>query len=860
MSRLYTFLFTDIVGSTPKWEKHPQEMAESLALHNTVCLRVFQEFGGDVFKSLGDGFGVAFERPEDGVKAAVATQKALADQTWTVPGGMEVRIGVCCGSAESTLGDYFGPAVNRVARLCGLASGGQTLVSRSAWELSRAQVAGEVRSRDLGEVRLKGIDTPEPVTQVWLEGLREDFPGLAGKRAVLNPPRHNLPLLGKRFVGRVSERLDLAGRLTAQGQRLVTLRGPGGIGKTTLAKVVGQDALDDFPGGVWFVECEVAATRSDIFSAIVSALSLDPHGQSSEEAVESALASARRLLILDCFEGVVEHSGLVDELMAWAPDTRILVTSRILLGLRHEHEVELRPLSNEKNADGLSDGVTLFQDAARQARPEFTVTRANRGLVERVVQCVDSVPLGLILAAGRLRYLSLEELAAEIEESALSVTKGAVTAFGRHADWSLVLRSTMDRLETDDRKMAAKFAWFQSGFTLADARGVFPDHPDIFGLIVRLRDNSVLTGTVRSGSMRYRELDTVREYFRDALAPEEASELTRSMVRYFSAKALAVGKAFESGDWAVASRSMVEDLASYRAVTTWAEALGDHDSVVRLTESLARAFVESGLTDEFNKLADASLVSAGVLGLDSLQVLILGLKGAVARRSGKVEDAIRNWQARADACGASGDLDSQADSLVDVANVAYDSGMLDRAEAALAAFSVVAPQVTNALVLLSGRVLHAKFLARSGQQQAALDLLEGVEETLRRTDPDQLSLFVYQGYCETLLACGLAKKSEAIAREWLSLSLSGGMVHWSMVALACLGDSHEALGDVESARMAWNAVLAARSRVARARFTSFQTRLSAFVSRNPPPPEVDPGRAVVEMGWEELAHLCLQTR
>ena len=245
-----TLLFSDIEGSTRLWEDNLEAMSVALARHNDLMRSTIERWHGYVFKTVGDSFCAAFSDPSDGVEAALAAQQALAAEVWPEPVTMRVRMGLHTGVCEERDGDYYGPTVNRTARLAATAHGGQTVLSATTAELVRDSVPEGVVMRDLGEHRLKDLGRPERVFQVDARGLGTEFPPL---RSLDNPELgNNLPVQLTSFIGRQAELGEV--RTLLEGSRLVTLTGAGGSGKSRLALQAAVEQLDESGQGVWLVE------------------------------------------------------------------------------------------------------------------------------------------------------------------------------------------------------------------------------------------------------------------------------------------------------------------------------------------------------------------------------------------------------------------------------------------------------------------------------------------------------------------------------------------------------------------------------------------------------------------------------
>ncbi|MGB8521262.1 MAG: adenylate/guanylate cyclase domain-containing protein, partial [Candidatus Tumulicola sp.] len=342
-----TFLFSDIEGSTVRWESHREAMVDDLRRHDAILRRAIISSGGHVFKTVGDAFCAAFAVPAEAIVAAIEAQRALQRADWTRVDGLLVRMAIHTGSADARDGDYFGPTVNRVARLLAIGYGGQILVSRVTAELSEGSLQTDVTFRDLGEHKLKDVDRRERVYQVCASKLTADFPPLRSLDAFPN----NLPYQLTSFVGRDTDVAEIKALL--ESSRLVTLTGTGGIGKTRCALQVGAEVLHSYSQGVWFAELASVTDPEFVVSAVALALRIREIGdQSLADAIVAFLKNRSILLILDNCEHVVEQAGiLTDAILRTCEHVSVLTTSREPLGIQGEQVYQVGPLSTPPAGD-----------------------------------------------------------------------------------------------------------------------------------------------------------------------------------------------------------------------------------------------------------------------------------------------------------------------------------------------------------------------------------------------------------------------------------------------------------------------------------------------------------------------------
>jgi class 3 adenylate cyclase len=400
-----TFLFTDVEGSTRLWQTQPTAMRGILARHDELVRGAIAESGGWVFSTAGDSFVAVFARAGDAIAAALRAQTALQSEPWPAGVDLRVRMGVHTGEADERGGDYFGPAVNRAARVMAAAHGGQVLVSLAAEEIVGDQLPPGARLQPVGEVELRGFDRGERAVQLCSDALKlSTFPppvGVAGRPG-------NLPVPATSFCGREPE-VDALGAMLAQ-LRLVTLVGPGGVGKTRLAIEAAGRCAGRFPDGIWFCELAPVVEGSGVVHTIAYAIGSSlREGRNHTEQLVGSLRGKHALLVLDNCEHLLDDvvAVVVPLLAGWAEGT-VLCTSREGLGVVGE---QLFPVGGLGAA-----GVSLFLDRARALVPDFQADDDGIGAIQTICRRVDEIPLAIELAAARVRTLTPQEIAARLAD------------------------------------------------------------------------------------------------------------------------------------------------------------------------------------------------------------------------------------------------------------------------------------------------------------------------------------------------------------------------------------------------------------------------------------------------------------
>ena len=564
-----TFLFTDIEGSTHLWERYPDQARAALARHDRIIEEIVDRHGGSLVRPRGEGdsrFAV-FSRASDAVVATATLQQALFAEDWPaeLPAPLRVRIALHTGEADLREGDYYGSAVNRCARLRSAAHGGQTLVSRTTSDLAREGLPPGIELRDLGEHQLRDLQQPEHVFQLVVPGLPADFPPLKTPDARPN----NLPIQRSPLVGRGDALANVQHLLLRDDVGLLTVTGPGGMGKTRLTLQVATELIDHFRDGVFFVSLSHIADPTLVAPAIAQALGVKQ--VASREMLDTLgdyLSDKQILLLLDNFEQVVSAAPLVVRLLAAAPRLKVLVSSRQALHVRDEQEFALPPLGvpNLKHlpsAEALSqyEAVALFIQRARLVTPGFEVTNENAPAVAEICYRLDGLPLAIELAAARIRLLPPQAMLSRLGSRLRLLTAGAKDLPERHQTLRSTIQWSYDLLHESEQMLFRRMSVFTGGGTLeaietvCNADGAL--ELDALDGVASLVDKSLVrqnTGTITGGTTgpeasraaepegepRFGMLATIGEYARELLQntyPVEEEELCRQHLKYYLALA-----------------------------------------------------------------------------------------------------------------------------------------------------------------------------------------------------------------------------------------------------------------------------------------------------------------------------------
>jgi predicted ATPase/class 3 adenylate cyclase len=605
-----TLLFTDIEGSTRMWDAEPEAMTLGLRRHDEILRGTIEQAGGYVFKTVGDAFCAAFSTAEAALAAAVAAQRALTGQDWPTRQPILVRMGLHTGACEERDSDYFGPAVNRVARLESVAHGGQVLLSGATAELLSEALPAGVTLRDLGAHRLKDLGRPEQVFQLEADYLPADFPPLT---SLDNPDLpNNLPGQLSAFIGREHELAEV--RSLAASARLVTLTGSGGSGKTRLALEAAVELLDSALDGVWFADLAAVTDGDQVPGAVAAALGLPDHsGQGVLGSVLEVLCGEDVVLVLDNCEHVIDDAArFCEQVIRYCPHVRFLATSREPLGIEGERVYRIPPMSlpprDAISAADLagSDSVKLFVERARSHEPQFVLDDAVAPLVATICRRLDGIPLALELAAARLSSMSLRHLSERLDQRFRLLTGGSRNALPRQQTLQATVDWSFDLLTPAEREAMRRLSVFAGGFELEAAEAICAadelDAIDVMDLLGSLVTKSLVlaertaadakVSDTAGESVRYRLLETVRQYAAQELF-KSASEAELAAIRdrhaaFYLRIAQEAGPALTGGRQGYWLRRLDADWDNLRAVFGYLAAEGRVGQVIRLGVALQR--------------------------------------------------------------------------------------------------------------------------------------------------------------------------------------------------------------------------------------------------------------------------------
>jgi predicted ATPase/class 3 adenylate cyclase/uncharacterized protein HemY len=588
-----TFLFTDIEGSTVRWEEQPANMQVAVGRHDALLNAAFKTYNGYVFKTIGDAFCVTFARVADALAAAVEVQRALHKEQWPVVGGIKVRMALHTGVAEERDRDYFGPTVNRVARILATGHGGQILLSHASEQLLNGVIPKGTHLEDLGEHSLKDLQRPERLFMLLVEDLPANHTALKS----LNYKPHNLPPQPTPFIGREKEVNHIKEQLQRPGIRCLTLTGPGGAGKTRLALQAGAEVIDEFADGVFFFTLSETYDPTSVASEMERTLGIkEVEGQSLTDSLKDYLKSKQILLILDNFEQIANSSSMLTDFLRYCPRLKFMITSRVALRLYGEQEYAVPPMTLPDPRRHISieelaknEAIQLFMDRAKAVKSDFDLTEENAAAVVQICRRLDGLPLALELAAVRIRLLPPKSMLVRLESRLKLLTGGAKNLPARQQTLRAAIDWSYDLLNEQDRMLFRRMSIFVGGATFeameAVCNVVGDDEIDVLEQTESLVSKSLLRQqTQADGEPRFVMLETVREYAMERLLESEDAARLHAV----------------HADYYLSLAEMVETKLTSAAQSTWLDILEvEHDNL----QAALRWFVENGFVEQALRMA-----------------------------------------------------------------------------------------------------------------------------------------------------------------------------------------------------------------------------------------------------------------
>src|SRR6476620_9128680 len=617
-----TFLFTDIEGSTRRWEADAEAMRAALLAHDEVLRTAIESHHGFLFSHTGDGVVAAFASPMSAVDAAVQAQLALE---------LPVRMGLATGEAELRDGDYFGTVLNRAARVMAAGHGGQILVAEST-----AVLLSGVDLIDLGPRRLRDVPTPVGVFQVRAPGLATDFPAL---RALDTSPG-NLRPAATSFIGRQSEVAEVIEAL--HHHRLVTLTGDGGVGKTRLATEVAAGLADEFFDGVWFFELAAVTDPAAVPDAVAAVLRITQQpGKTVSESVAAALEGRVRLLVFDNCEHVRDAAAdLVEAILAHSATVKVLATSREGLGIADEQLWVVPSLDLDAGTD--SAAVTLFVERARNVAARFSLANADED--EAVVEIcgrLDGIPLAIELAASRMASMTPVEVRDRLDHR-FRLLVGSRRGLARHQTLRHAVAWSYDLLDDAEKALLDRCSVFAGGFDLESACTVagFGDVDEyaVLHQLDALVRKSLLVADRSAGRTRFSMLETIRQFGEEQLISHgAAAEARAAHAHHFAGRESDIMASWDSARQRDAYDWFTAELANLRTAFRWAADHADLD--IAATIAIYAAFL--GIyVEQYEPVAWAQELVDPARVIDHRRLPQLYVMAAQCYVAGRIDDAV----------------------------------------------------------------------------------------------------------------------------------------------------------------------------------------------------------------------------
>jgi predicted ATPase/class 3 adenylate cyclase len=673
-----TFLFSDIEGSTRLVQDlGPVAYGKVLDQHHALLRSAFGRHGGTERGTQGDSFLVVFREASAAVSAAADAQRAIAQASWPPGTAVRVRMGLHTGSGQKGGDDYVGVDINRAARIASAAHGGQVLLSSTTVALVDHTTIKDVLIRHLGEHRLKDLAQAESLSQLVVLGLPSDFP----------PPRSesgssgDLPARLTSFVGRQGELATLEGLLASN--RLLTLVGPGGTGKTSLATELARRIETGYRDGAWFVPLESVRDPDLVATTIASRLRLV--GEAAGDGVDRLvghLADREILLVLDNFEQVLPAATLVAHLLRGAAGLEIIATSRAALRIAGEQEFPVTPLplptavATVESAFA-TDSVRLFVERARRVRPDFMLTEGNAAAVAEVCTRLDGLPLGIELAAARVGLLDPRAIADRLKRQLELPGQAARDLPDRQRTLQAAIAWSYDLMSTPSRALLARLSVFSGGCRLEEAEAVCGPlseiGADVLEALSELVEHSLVQPSAGPDGPRYGLLETIRLFAANSLAERgEAAELGRRHALTYLEIAEQAARHMPGGDQVRWLERLSADHHNLRAAVRWTIE-NDVDLALRFVHAMWRYWQMRGHMAEGLEAAEQVLALPGADAPTIARMYALEAAGGLHYWRAEHQIAHRFYEEQRALAEQLGDPHGIADAVF---NLAHTSGLL----------------------------------------------------------------------------------------------------------------------------------------------------------------------------------------
>lgn len=765
-SALRTFLFTDVEHSTRLWEQHPESMQVALRQHDSLLHELLPLYGGRVFKTVGDAFYAVFATPDEALGAARAAQKALATVEWPAETPLRVRMAIHQGRADERNGDFFGPTLNRLSRLTAAAHGGQVFLSEEAVlalpeDLSE-QIAG------LGTYRFPDLAQPMSVYEWRESGVDTESAGV--RRAEPVRSTTNVPQAPNAFFGREAEVAEWPQRLRTE--RMVTLLGTGGAGKTRLMLELARQSARGFRDGVWLVELGSCRSDAEVVQTARAVLGLG-EDVTTPEAVADALQHRRLLLLVDNCEHVLGGvARLLTEVLHQCPHVHVLATSREPLDLPGERCVAVEPLAVPQASSKVRlaelkklPAVALFTDRAQAAWPEFELSEANAGAVVEICRSLDGIPLALELAASRLKSMPLAQLVRALDDRLRLLGQPGAGLNPRHQTLRATIEWSFALLSDRERVLFSRLGVFEDAASFAAIAAVCAQDGEsdweVLETLGSLVEKNLVVLHSRDAEGRYRMLESIRVFSQEKLAERgELDVLTRKLADWAVNFAEARGQELRTGDQTVPLRQLATEYPVIRQGMEVAVALEGAGGIgLRFANALWRFWIIRGALD------DGDTWLARLLALP-------GSQGVTAERA----QALRALSWIRIQCGSLPEVEPLADEAM-----------------------AIAEKLEDELALATALGVKASIMSRRGQWARSKPIWERIRAIHVKREDKPNAARALQNYGGDLLAMGEYEDAAAVLRQSLAEFEALEDEYGRAWAALSLGQAYEELGRIDEA-------------------------------------------------------------
>lgn len=793
---IVTFLFTDVEGSTKLARKLPDAWPRIQARLHDLMQVAITTHQGYLFRVIGDEVVAAFETALDALAAALAIQRALNEEDWGMSEPIRVHMGLHTGPATPRETEYEGYlTLSQAKRLESIAYGGQILLSEATRALLRDALPKDTSLRDLGAHRLKGFERAEHIFQVVAQDLPADFPPLDSPSAIPN----NLPAQLTSFIGRAREIHEVEQLLSKE--RLVTLSGPGGSGKTRLALQVAAQMTASFQDGVFFVALAPITDPDLVAATVAQALGIpETAGRSIVDHLKDHLRGKTMLLLLDNFEQVISAAPLVAELLAGCSKVKVLATSREGLRISGEVEypvppLELPDLTQPPALETIVQyaAIELFHQRAQAVRPDFQITNATAPAVVEICYRLDGLPLAIELAAARIKLMPPQAMLTRLGNRLGFLTGGARDLPARQQTLRNTIAWSYDLLDDDEQQLFRRLSVFVGGCTLAAVEAVAEDHPDHGSILDQsgsLLDKSLLreVGSA-NGEPRFVMLETLREFGLEQLeASGEGETIRRRHANFFLAFAEQAEARLESTEQVQWMHQMEQEHDNLRAALEWSKGANDAEEIcLRLAGTLGLFWEVRGYFSEGRERLGDVLSKGTAQGLAAARARLLARAAELAFRQSDYPATITFAQESLAISRETGDQQGITSALVKLGNAATEMGDYSTASAFLEEALVIWRQLEDKRGIARALISLGWSALRLGDYPLAKARLEE-SLTLSRELRDTRSMgFELAGLGEVALRQGDTRRAAQLLEESLELRRQLGNKWGVGVSLGALG-------------------------------------------------------------------------